>query len=137
MGMINEFKTFIMRGNVVDLAVGVVIGAAFGKIVTSFVSDLLMPPLGMLTGGLDFSNLQWVLKSHLNDKTGEIAIDSAIKYGLFINNVITFLIQAAAIFALIKVINFLYTKQAAAPAAPSKSEELLAEIRDLLAKNQK
>ena len=134
MSIISEFKTFIMRGNVVDLAVGVVIGAAFGKIVTSFVNDLIMPPIGMLTGGIDFSDLRLVLKSHTDTATGKIVEDAAIKYGMFINNVIIFVIQAAAIFVLIKIINLVHKKQAAAPAPPPKQEVLLTEIRDILAK---
>jgi len=137
MSVVSEFKTFIMRGNVVDLAVGVVIGAAFGKIVSSFVNDLLMPPLGILTGGMDFSNLQIVLKAHTDGVTGKEVVDAAIKYGQFLNVVTDFVIVAGAVFLLIKLINTLHKKQdAAAPAAPTRQEELLTEIRDLLARKE-
>jgi len=133
MGFVKEFKEFAMRGNVVDLAVGVIIGAAFGKIVTSLVNDIVMPPIGMLTGGLDFSKQKYVLKAAV-DKTPE----TAINYGLFINNVIDFIIVALVIFLAIKGINALKRKDAeeapAAPPAPTKEEVLLTEIRDLLAK---
>jgi large conductance mechanosensitive channel len=129
-----EFKEFAMRGNVVDLAVGVIIGAAFGKIVSSFVSDIIMPPIGMLTGGIDFKNLKYVLKPAV-DKTPE----TAINYGLFINNVIDFLIVAFCIFMVVKSINSMKKEEVAAPAAdpaPTKEEVLLTEIRDLLAKGK-
>jgi large conductance mechanosensitive channel len=132
MAIVKEFKEFAMRGNVVDLAVGVIIGAAFGKIVTSLVSDIIMPPIGMLTGGIDFKDLKYVLKPAV-DKTPE----TAINYGLFINNVIDFLIVAFCIFLIVKGINSLKKKEEAAPAAPpepTKEELLLTEIRDLLAK---
>ncbi|UOE51990.1 large-conductance mechanosensitive channel protein MscL [Mucilaginibacter sp. SMC90] len=132
MAIVKEFKEFAMRGNVVDLAVGVIIGAAFGKIVTSLVSDIIMPPIGMITGGIDFKDLKYVLKPAV-DKTPE----TAINYGLFINNVIDFLIVAFCIFLIVKGINSLKKKEEAAPAAPpepTKEEVLLTEIRDLLAK---
>ncbi|GAA3983528.1 large-conductance mechanosensitive channel protein MscL [Mucilaginibacter dorajii] len=132
MAVIKEFKEFAMRGNVVDLAVGVIIGAAFGKIVTSLVADIIMPPIGMLTGGIDFKDLKYVLKPGVG-KTPE----TAINYGLFINNVIDFLIVAFCIFLIVKGINTLKKKEEAAPAAPAeptKEEVLLTEIRDLLAK---
>ncbi|MEO3406932.1 large-conductance mechanosensitive channel protein MscL [Mucilaginibacter sp. CAU 1740] len=132
MAIVKEFKEFAMRGNVVDLAVGVIIGAAFGKIVTSLVTDIIMPPIGILTGGIDFKDLKYVLKPAV-DKTPE----TAINYGLFINNVIDFLIVAFCIFLIVKGINSLKKKEEAAPAAPpapTKEEVLLTEIRDLLAK---
>jgi large conductance mechanosensitive channel len=132
MAIVKEFKEFAMRGNVVDLAVGVIIGAAFGKIVTSLVSDIIMPPIGMVTGGIDFKDLKYVLKPAV-DKTPE----TAINYGLFINNVIDFVIVAFCIFLIVKGINSLKKKEEAAPAAPpepTKEEILLTEIRDLLAK---
>lgn len=132
MAIVKEFKEFAMRGNVVDLAVGVIIGAAFGKIVTSLVADIIMPPIGMVTGGIDFKDLKYVLKPAV-DKTPE----TAINYGLFINNVIDFLIVAFCIFLIVKGINTLKKKEEAAPAAapvPTKEEVLLTEIRDLLAK---
>ncbi len=133
MGFVKEFKEFAMKGNVVDLAVGVIIGAAFGKIVTSLVNDIVMPPIGMLTGGLDFSKQKYILKA-AEGKTPE----TAINYGLFINNVIDFIIVALVIFLAIKGINALKRKDAeetpAAPPEPTKEEVLLTEIRDLLAK---
>jgi large conductance mechanosensitive channel len=122
MGFFKEFKDFAMRGNILDMAVGIIIGAAFGKIVDSLVNDVLMPPIGKLTGNIDFSKL---------------AIDFGgveIKYGSFINTVITFVIVAFAIFLLLKAVNRFYKKQEAAPAPPTKQEELLTEIRDLLKK---
>jgi large conductance mechanosensitive channel len=131
MAIVKEFKEFAMRGNVVDLAVGVIIGAAFGKIVTSLVTDIIMPPIGMMTGGIDFKNLKYVLKPAV-DKVPE----TAINYGLFINNVIDFVIVAFCIFLIVKGINSLRKQEEAAPAeppAPTKEEVLLTEIRDLLA----
>ena len=131
--MLKEFKDFAMRGNVVDLAVAVVIGGAFGKIVTSVVNDIIMPPIGLLLGGVDFSDLKIVMKS----ATAE-AEAVTLNYGSFINTVVDFVIIAFAIFMLIKAINATKKKQPAppppAPPAPSKEEVLLTEIRDLLAK---
>jgi len=132
MGFVKEFKEFAVKGNVVDLAVGVIIGAAFGKVVTSFVNDIIMPPLGVLTGGIDFSKQKYILKA-AHDKVPE----SAINYGLFINNIIDFIIVAFAIFLMIKVINSLKRKKEVEEAVtPSltKEEILLTEIRDILAK---
>ncbi len=132
MGMIKDFKEFAAKGNVVDMAVGVIIGGAFGKIVSSFVSDVLMPPIGMALGNVDFSKLKIVLK----EAAGE-APEVAIKYGVFINTVIDFLIVAVCIFMVIKGINSMKKKEAEAPAAPpapSNEEVLLGEIRDLLKK---
>jgi large conductance mechanosensitive channel len=129
-----EFKEFAMRGNVVDLAVGVIIGAAFGKIVTSLVNDVIMPPIGYLTGGIDFKNLKVLIKA--GDPTKKIA-DVTINYGNFINTVIEFLIVAFCIFMIVKAINSLKKPEEAAPAAdpaPSNEEVLLTQIRDLLAK---
>ncbi len=132
MGIIKEFKTFAIRGNVVDLAVGVIIGAAFGKIVTSIVEDLIMPPIGYITGGIDFASKKLVLKHA--DKSQEIA-EVSIKYGNFINTVIQFLIIAFCVFLLVKLINALRVKEEKTPQPippPSKEELLLAEIRDIL-----
>ena len=129
-----EFKEFAMRGNVVDLAVGVIIGAAFGKIVTSLVNDVIMPPIGYLTGGIDFKNLKILIKE--GDPTKKIA-DVTINYGNFINTVIEFLIVAFCIFLIVKAINSMKKPEEAAPAAdpaPSNEEVLLTQIRDLLAK---
>ena len=134
MSIFKEFREFISRGNVVDLAVGVIIGAAFGKIVTSLVEQVVMPPVGLLLGKVDFSQLKIVLQPA--DPPHKIA-EVAIGYGAFINTVINFLIVAAVIFAVIKAINSLKRKEAeapAAPAAPTTDQLLLTEIRDLLAK---
>ena len=134
--MLGEFKTFAMRGNVIDLAVGVVIGGAFGKIVTSLVDQIIMPPIGWLTGGIDFSQLKWVLKpGDASDPKHKIA-EVAIQYGAFINTLIQFVIIAFAIFLMIKAINRLTRKQDAAPAAPPADVALLTEIRDLLKARQ-
>ena len=135
MGLVTEFKEFIARGNVVDLAVGVIIGASFGKIVTSLVEQVVMPPIGLLLGRVDFSNLEWVLVPE-NPATEEIE-KVAIQYGAFINTVIQFLIVAIVIFLMVKLVNKLRREQAAAPApetppAPTPAEALLAEIRDEL-----
>ncbi len=130
MGIVNEFREFAVKGNAVDLAVGVVIGAAFGKIVTSLVSDVIMPPIGVLLGGVDFSHLVLTLR----EKT-ETAPAVVLKYGVFINTIIDFLIIAMAIFALVKLLNTLRRKREEAPAAPpepTREEILLTEIRDAL-----
>jgi large conductance mechanosensitive channel len=137
MAIVKEFKEFISKGNVVDLAVGVIIGAAFGKIITSLVDDVLMPPIGYLLGGVDFSDKKLVLvTADAINKVEEVAI----RYGNFINTVIQFLIVSMCIFAVIKAINTLKRKEEAAPAAPappSAEETLLAEIRDLLKSQNK
>lgn len=128
--MLKEFKEFAMRGNVVDMAVGIIIGAAFGKIVSSLVSDVIMPPIGMIMGGVSFSDLAIPL--------GEGEDAAAINYGVFIDNVISFLIVAFAVFMLIKAINTMQRKEEEKPAEPpqpSAEEKLLTEIRDLLAKD--
>ncbi|MDB5143778.1 MAG: mscL, partial [Mucilaginibacter sp.] len=133
MSVAKEFKEFAMRGNVVDLAVGVIIGAAFGKIVTSLVTDVIMPPIGYLTGGIDFKNLKILIKE--GDPTKKIA-DVSINYGNFINTVIEFLIVAFCIFMVVKAINSLKKPVEAPPVVepePTKEEILLTEIRDLLA----
>jgi large conductance mechanosensitive channel len=138
MGMISEFKEFAMRGNVIDLAVGVVIGGAFGKIVTALVDQIIMPPIGMLTGGIDFSELKWVLKPADASNPAHKVAEVAIQYGAFINTLIQFVIIAFAIFLMVKTINRLSRKQeAAAPVAPPPTPEdvlLLREIRDSLKK---
>lgn len=132
MGMMKEFKQFAMRGNVMDMAIGIIIGAAFGKIVSSIVSDVIMPPIGMLLGGVDFSNLALTLKA------GSEGVEPVlIKYGVFLNTVIDFVIIAFAIFMVVKGINSMKKKEEekpAAPPVPSKEEVLLAEIRDELRK---
>lgn len=136
MGLVTEFKEFISRGNVVDLAVGVIIGAAFGKIVTSLVEQVVMPPIGLLLGRVDFSNLEWVLVPE-DPATADVVEKVAIQYGAFINTLIQFLIVAMVIFFMVKAINKLRRQQAEAPAeplAPTPTEALLAEIRDELKK---
>jgi large conductance mechanosensitive channel len=132
MSMLQEFKAFAMRGSVVDLAVGVVIGGAFGKIVSSLVDKIIMPPIGMLTGGIDFSQLKWVLKPADDSDPKHKIAEVAVGYGDFINTIITFLIIAAAIFLVVKAINRMQKKQEESPAAPPADVVLLTEIRDLL-----
>lgn len=133
MSLMKEFKEFAMRGNVMDMAVGIIIGAAFGKIISSLVNDVIMPPIGMLTGGVDFKNLMITLKPAVGDIPAV-----TLRYGLFINTVIDFIIVAFAIFMMIKGINSLKRKPAEtpppAPPAPTKDQELLGEIRDILKK---
>jgi len=136
MSFVAEFKEFAMRGSVVDLAVGVVIGAAFGKIVSSLVENVVMPPIGILIGGVDFSELKWVLQPAV-DAAATVAArpEVAIGYGAFINSVIQFLLIAFAIFMVVKVINRLkrtVPPPPAAPTEPSLEAQLLAEIRDAL-----
>ena len=132
MGIIKEFKTFAMKGNVVDMAVGIIIGAAFGKIVSSVVNDIIMPPIGMLIGGVDFKDLRVVIKEAAE---GMPAV--TLNYGNFLQVVFDFLIVAFAVFMLIKALNLAKRKKdeaSAPPPAPSKQEVLLTEIRDLLKK---
>jgi large conductance mechanosensitive channel len=133
MKLIDEFKTFAMRGNVVDMAIGIIIGGAFGKIVTSFVNDVIMPPIGLLVGGVDFKDLAVTLKEAVGDVPAV-----TLNYGNFIQVVFDFVIIALAIFMMIKAMNAAKKKEAEvpvappAPPAPSKEELLLTEIRDLL-----
>jgi len=130
MSILKEFREFAMRGNVVDLAVGVIIGAAFGKIVSSLVADIIMPPLGLLIGGIDFKQFALTLRDAQGDVPAVV-----MHYGVFIQNIFDFIIVAFAIFLAIKVINKLKRKQEEepkAPTVPSKEEALLSEIRDLL-----
>lgn len=140
MGMLKEFKEFAVKGNVIDLAVGVIIGAAFGKIVTSLVNDVIMPPVGLALGGMDFKDLALTLKEAEMNAAGEVAVAAVtINYGMFIQNVIDFIIVAFIIFLAIKGVNKMNSKEekkeaAAPPPAPPKSEVLLEEIRDLLKK---
>ena len=134
MGMISEFKEFAMRGNVVDLAVGVVIGAAFGKIVTSLVDKVIMPPIGLAIGGVDFSKWAWTLKEATLDAAGKEVPAVAIGIGDFLNTVIQFVIVAFAIFMVVKAINRVSRRAPEAPAAPAEEVLLLREIRDSLKK---
>ena len=130
MSMMKEFRDFAMRGNVVDMAVGIVIGAAFGKIVSSFVNDVLMPPLGIAVGGVKFTDLATTLK----EASGDVAAVT-LNYGMFIQSVVDFVIIAFAIFMVIKAMNSLKKKpeeKPASPPPPTAEEKLLAEIRDLL-----
>lgn len=133
MGMMKEFKEFAMKGNVMDMAIGIIIGSAFGKIVSSFVSDVLMPPIGMLIGGVDFKSLSMTIQEA---KEGVEAV--TINYGNFIQTVVDFLIIAFAIFMVVKAMNNAKKKEEEAPAEPPKpsnEEVLLSEIRDLLKKD--
>jgi len=135
MGFINEFKSFAMRGNVIDLAVGIIIGGAFGKIVSSLVSDIIMPPLGLLIGGINFTDIVITLKSAGVDTAGQMIPPVTLRLGGFIQTIFDFTIVAFAIFLLIRTINRLSYKKAetpTAPPAPTKEEQLLTEIRDLL-----
>lgn len=130
MSMMSEFKDFAMRGNVIDMAVGIVIGGAFGKIVSSFVADVLMPPIGILLGNVDFSDLGVTLQAATDEGAAVM-----LRYGAFLQTVIDFLIIAFAIFLVVKAMNTMKKKEEAAPAAPpapSKEETLLTEIRDAL-----
>ena len=134
MSLLKEFKAFASRGNVIDMAVGIIIGAAFGKIVSSFVADIIMPPIGIILGGVNFSDLRVVLLAAQGDAQAVV-----IAYGKFIQTVIDFTIIAFAIFMGLKAINSLKRKQEEAPSAPpapTKDQELLSEIRDLLKAQQ-
>lgn len=132
-GFFGEFKEFIARGNVMDMAVGVIIGGAFGKISASLVNDIIMPLISMLTGGVDFSSWKWVLKAAVGE-TPEVAVN----FGLFLATILDFIIIAFAVFCMIRAINSFHRKKEEAPAEPapepepSNEEKLLAEIRDLL-----
>jgi len=132
MGMMKEFKEFAMKGNVIDMAVGIIIGAAFGKIVTSIVNDIIMPPIGMLVGGMDFKELKFVLQEAAGTNPAV-----TLNYGNFIQVTFDFLIVAFSIFMVIKLMNSAKKKKEAAPAeppAPTEDQKLLTEIRDLLKK---
>lgn len=132
MSVLKELKSFMMRGNVVDMAVGVIVGGAFGKIVSSLVSDVIMPPIGYILGGMDFSNLKFVIKE-ATDKVPAVTVN----YGTFVQTILDFIIIATAIFFAIKTLNSLQNKKEEVPAeppAPTKEEVLLTEIRDLLKK---
>ena len=137
---LEEFKAFAMRGNVIDMAVGVVIGGAFGKITTSLVNDIIMPLISMITGGLDFTAWKWVLKEAVLDETGaEVAAAVSVNYGNLISVIVNFIIIAFAIFCVVKALNKAREltekkkeEEPAAPPEPSAEEKLLTEIRDLL-----
>ena len=128
MSFASEFKAFAMRGNVVDMATGIVIGAAFGKIVSSLVGDVIMPPIGVLLGGVDFSQIGWVLKPAMGDKPAVV-----LGIGKFIQAILDFLVIAFVIFMVVKAVNRMKREEPpAAPAGPTPTERLLTEIRDLL-----
>ena len=142
MGFLKEFKSFALKGNVMDMAVGVIIGGAFGKIVTSLVNDIIMPPIGILVGGVDFTNLKLVIKKAVIEGGAEIAPAVTWNYGAFIQQVVDFTILAFCVFMMVKVMNKLMKKEEkksapAAPPAPTKEELLLTEIRDLLKEQKK
>ena len=139
MSFLSDFKAFAMRGNVIDMAVGVIIGGAFGKIVTSLVNDIIMPPIGLLVGGADFSDLKLTLKEQILDAAGAVVTPAVTwNYGAFIQQVVDFAILALCVFMMVKLMNKLTKKEEEKPAAPapapapSKEEVLLTEIRDLL-----
>lgn len=131
MSVLQEFKEFAIKGNVIDMAIGVIIGTAFGKIVTSLVSEVIMPPIGVLLGGVDFSDLAFTVKEAVGDEYPAVVI----AYGKFIQTVIDFAIIAFVIYLVVRLINSLKKKAEAAPAAPSAEQVLLTEIRDLLKNN--
>lgn len=136
---IQEFKEFAMKGNVIDMAVGVIIGGAFGKIVSSLVADIVMPLIGLLLGGFDFNNLKWIMKPASTAADGSTIEAATLNYGVFIQNTVDFLIIAFSIFLVIKGISKLHHKKEekpAAPLTPNKEELLLTEIRDLLKKER-
>ena len=136
MKMYQEFKQFAIRGNVVDMAVGVILGGAFGKIVSSLVTDVIMPPIGLLLRGVDFTSLKMTMKEPVVDQAGKQLPEVALAYGNFINTIVSFIIVAACTFILVKLINSLKRKEEVKPTAtvPSvtKDQQLLTEIRDLL-----
>lgn len=135
MSLLKEFKDFAMRGNVIDMAVGVVIGAAFGKIVSSLVDDLIMPLVGVATGGINFTDYKWVIQKAVTDGTEIIKPEVTLNWGTWVQTVVNFLIIAFCIFIAIKAINRFKKKEEEAPAAPAeptKEEALLTDIRDLL-----
>ncbi|MGM9606174.1 MAG: large-conductance mechanosensitive channel protein MscL [Oscillospiraceae bacterium] len=137
-GFFAEFKTFAMRGNVIDMAVGVVIGGAFGKITTSIVNDIIMPFISVLTGGINFSDWKWVLKQAVVENGAEVSAEVAVNFGNLIAVILDFIIIAFAVFCMVKALNCLHRKKEEAPAEPpappepSAEEKLLTEIRDLL-----
>jgi len=135
MGLIKEFKEFSVKGNAIDLAVGVIIGAAFGKIVSSIVNDIIMPPIGLLLGGVDFKALKVVMKAPVLDNTGKVISEAVtLNYGNFLQTTFDFLIIAFCIFMLVKAINSFKKKEEEKPAAPKEEVVLLTEIRDALTK---
>lgn len=134
---LSDFKEFAMKGNIIDMAVGVIVGGAFGKIVSSLVNDVLMPVISVLTGGSGFANLKYVITPAGTDEAGATITEVAVNYGMFIQNIVDFLIIAFSIFVALRVIMKFKKKEEAAPAAPAgpTQEELLTDIRDLLRKD--
>ncbi len=133
MGFIQEFKKFAMRGNVIDMTVGIVIGGGFGKIVTSLVNDIILPPIGLIMGGVSFKDLKMVLKPEQLGPAGEVVTPAlSFNYGAFIQNIIDFLIIALAVFLMVKLANKFSKKNEPVPPSAPKQEQLLVEIRDLL-----
>lgn len=138
MGVIKEFKEFAVKGNVLDMAIGIIIGGAFGKIVTSILNDILMPPLGLLIGGTDFTDLKVTIKDKTIDAAGNAVAEVTINYGNFVQTLVDFILVAIAVFMIIKVMNRIRAKldatpkTPAPPAEPTKEEILLTEIRDIL-----
>jgi len=137
MGIIKEFKQFAIKGNVLDMAIGIIIGGAFGKLVTSMLNDILMPPLGLLIGGTDFTDLKVTIKEKVVDASGKATDAVSINYGNFVQTIIDFLLVAIAVFIIIKLMNRIREKMEASPAPappaePTKEEKLLTEIRDIL-----
>lgn len=140
MSFLQEFKTFAMKGNVVDMAVGIIIGGAFGKIVSSLVSDIIMPPIGILVGGMKFDALKIVLQNGGHDAAGKAIEPITLNYGSFIQSSLDFVIIAFSVFLMIKAMNSLKKKSVPpppAPAAPSPEQNLLTEIRDILKEQKK
>lgn len=135
MGLISEFKEFALKGNVVDLAVGVIIGGAFGKIISSFVADIVMPPIGLLVGGLDFKEMKFVLKAASVGADGKAIEAVTLNYGTFVQTTVDFLIVAFVIFMVIKAMNKMKKEPLQADVAPPAQELLLGEIRDILKQN--
>lgn len=140
--MLSEFKQFVMRGNVLDMAVGIIIGAAFGTIISSLVADVLMPPIGLALGGIDFTNMFVTLKDGAKQAGPYASLAEAkaagavtVNYGVFVNAVVSFLIVAFCVFLLVRAVNNMRREAPAAPAPPTPTEALLAEIRDLLKRN--
>lgn len=137
--MLNEFKKFIMKGNMIDMAVGIIIGAAFGTVIKSLVADVIMPPVGMLMGGIDFTSLFYALdgKAYASLAEAQTSGAATINYGVFINNCITLIIVGFSVFLLVKMVNNMKKKEEEAPKAPAKPSDevlLLQEIRDALTK---
>lgn len=141
MGFVKEFKEFAVKGNMMDMAIGIIIGGAFGKIIASLVSDIIMPPLGALIGGVDFTELKMPIKGEYTNEAGEVVAAVTLNYGSFIQASVDFLIIALVIFMVIKTMNRLKKKEEAKPepppAVPPVQEQLLAEIRDLLKEGKK